>query len=116
MGNPVGAPPGGRVHWLIYNLSAEFKRKYYTNYDYSKHSYLFLRKYDRVSLKSLRRSDMFIVVRTSKKCWRVTAHYMSTGESCYASFRNSQAVADYLEAKSAEYEQKRLTSTVSDSE
>lgn len=106
--NLKGAPKGGRVHWLIYRLSADFKRKYYVNYDYSKHSYLFLRNYGGFSLKKLRRSDMFIVVRTSKMCWRVTSHNMPFGSSEYASFRDSQAVADYLEKKSMEYAEERL--------
>lgn len=105
--NLKGAPKGGRVHWLIYRLSGDFKRKYYISYDYSKHSYLFLRNYGGFSFKKLRCTDMFIVVRTSKLCWRVTSHNILLGRSEYASFRDSQAVADYLETKSAEYEQKR---------
>lgn len=102
-----GAPKGGRVHWLIYRLSVNFKRKYFTNYDYAKHSYLFLRNLGGVSLKKLRRSDMFIVVRTSKLCWRVVSHNMMFGQSEYASFKDSQAVAEYLESKSDEYEAMR---------
>lgn len=65
----VGAPPGGRVHWLLWALRGEFIHVYQVHYDYLYHNYAFIRyrphRYNSVL-------DMFIVVRSSKKCWRVS--------------------------------------------
>lgn len=64
----VGAPKGGRVHWLIWALRGEFIHVYEVSYDYLYHNYAFVRyrphRYNSIL-------DVFIVVRTSKKCWRV---------------------------------------------
>lgn len=60
----TGAPKGGRVHWLVYELSNEFKSEYKILYDYSTHNYLFWRK-------GIRIRDFFLVMRTSKKCFRI---------------------------------------------
>ncbi len=103
-----GAPKGGRVHWLLHRLSFDFRHKYYRSYDYLKHSYFFLRNYDGFSMKHLRMSDVFIVTRTSKLCWRVSSCNIPFGLCEYASLRDSQAVADYLDMKSSEYEQQRI--------
>ena len=60
-------------------------------------------------MTKLRISDVFIVTRTSKLCWRVSSCNIPFGNCEYASFRDSQAVADYLDMKSLEYEQQRLS-------
>ena len=63
----IGSPVGGRVHWLIWALRGEFLRVYESHYDYLSHNYVFVRyrphRYNRIL-------DIFIVIRTSKKCWR----------------------------------------------
>lgn len=60
----VGAPKGGRVHWLLWNLTPEFKGKYTLHFDYRYHNYVFLR-YDKRKLR-----DIFIVMRTSIHRWK----------------------------------------------
>lgn len=61
----VGAPPGGRVHWLLLHLPREFCRAYILRYDYLYHNYHFTR-YAKRSIV-----DEFIVIRTSRRCFRV---------------------------------------------
>lgn len=39
----IGAPLGGRVHWLLWCLSPEFKGAYRLYYNYTYHRYLFYR-------------------------------------------------------------------------
>ena len=60
----VGAPKGGRVHWLLLCLSPEFKGKYKLHFDYKYHNYVFLR-YDKRKLL-----DIFIVMRTLIHGWK----------------------------------------------
>ena len=60
----IGAPKGGRVHWLLHNLSPDFKEKYILHFDYQYHNYVFLR-YEKRKLY-----DIFIVLRTSVHGWR----------------------------------------------
>ena len=40
----VGAPKGGRVHWLLINLPLYVKKNYYVNYNYPYHDYCIHRK------------------------------------------------------------------------
>lgn len=63
-----GSPAGGRVHWLLWALRGEFLHVYQVRYDYLFHNYAFVRfrphRYNSLL-------DIFVVVRSSKKCWRV---------------------------------------------
>lgn len=61
----VGAPPGLTVHWLISELAGDFTRAYKLSYNEKKHNYHFARYRKRTMF------DEFIVVRTSKRCYRV---------------------------------------------
>ncbi len=61
-----------RVHWLLWHLPAEFKANYRLIFDYAKHSYFFFRMIG--NTKRIR--DLFVVVRTSKHCFRVA--YVNT--------------------------------------
>lgn len=54
----------GRVHWVLHHLPFDFKNAYNLQYDYALHRYCFYRNF-RYNLL-----DCFIVVRTSKKCFR----------------------------------------------
>lgn len=79
----VGAPRGGRVHWLLWHLRRDFKNAYQLQYNYSEHRYMFYR------MQGHSVYDVFIVVRTSKSCWRCmysnsvfdTLEYFSTQTS-----------------------------------
>ena len=59
-----GAPKGGRVHWLLWNLTPDFKGKYVLHYDYKYNNYVFLR------YRKRKLYDIFIVMRTSVHGWR----------------------------------------------
>lgn len=61
----IGAPMGGRVHWLLLFLSKRFLNAYRLRFDYEYHNYYFSR-YDGRTVR-----DEFIVVRTSRSCFRV---------------------------------------------
>lgn len=64
-GRGVGSPPGYYVFWLLEALKGEFMLKYeYTNCR-CKHNYRFARYRKRTLI------DEFIIIRTSKKCYRV---------------------------------------------
>lgn len=73
-----------RVHWLIHNLEREFKEKYILSYDYANHSYLFYR------MKGRKMHDCFIIVRTSKRCFRVS--YANTEKRHYEAFTCRKSV------------------------
>lgn len=60
----VGAPKGGRVHWILWNLPSDFKRAYILRFDYPLHRYIFYR------LSGTRLYDFFVVDRTSKRYFR----------------------------------------------
>ena len=62
----VGAPKGGRVHWLLYHLDIDFLKAYELYYNYSEHNYVFVRYLKR------RIYDIFIVFQTSKHYWQCT--------------------------------------------
>lgn len=89
MSRRVGAPKGGRVHWLLWNLRGDFKRAYRCVYNYAKHSYVFYR----FRGKCLR--DVFLVVQTSRHCWRcmyfdsvmLEFQYFSCFASCHLALR-----------------------------
>lgn len=72
-----------RVHWLLWNLTPEFKGKYQLIYDYAKHSYTFYR------MDGRKLYDIFIVVRTSKRCWKVSYCNARTKEMQVFSCRKS---------------------------
>ena len=86
----AGAPPGGRVHWLILHLPREFKRVYDYDYNYAYHNYIFYR------LRGHHLVDVFIVKRTSKHYWR--AMYCNVKEQKYECFgyRNTKMIAEYM--------------------
>lgn len=55
----------GKVHWLLHNLPLDFKKSYKCYFDYACHNYIFYRNKGYIVL------DCFIVIRTSRKCFRV---------------------------------------------
>lgn len=77
MANKRGAPPGGRVHWLLFCLPNEFKQAYQIEYDYARHNYTFYR----MNGKEL--YDVFIVVQTSLHYWHVTYANLDTHQYEY---------------------------------
>lgn len=60
-----GAPPGLTVHWLEMELRVPFRKEYKLTYNPNHHYYHYVR-YNKRTLV-----DEFIVIRTSKRCYRV---------------------------------------------
>ena len=91
----IGAPKGGRVHWMLENLSKEFRQAYCINYNYSchtnEHNYLFARYSGRALY------DVFIIKQTSKHFWR--AMYCCPSFNAYEiySARSTAKIAVWME-------------------
>ena len=85
----------GRVHWLLWNLSPLFKGRYKLSFDYAFHRYTFYRTY--CNGRSNRLLDCFIVVRTSKRCFRMSYMNDLYRVALYESFRTSAACAHRME-------------------
>lgn len=83
----MSAPCGGRVHWLLWNLKPDFKKAYECIYNYAIHRYTFVRR-DRKGI-----NEIFIVVRTSKRCFRVMYANLETRSIEYFSCQKSSHVA-----------------------
>lgn len=79
-----------RVHWLLWNLSSDFKGKYVLRFDYSFHNYLFYR----FNPHSWKIGQVFQVIRTSKKCFRLM--YYNDGIFRYYSFKTSKQCAEKM--------------------
>lgn len=92
----VGAPKGGRVHWLLINLPLYVRLNYWVNYDYPTHDYFLCRKCRKISLNNFRFMDLYIVKRTSRKCWRLMAFHMETAQTVFRTFRKSAEVAECI--------------------
>lgn len=83
----VGAPRGGRVHWLLWNLRRDFKGAYQLSFDYVTHNYVFYRMQHRQLY------DVFVVVRTSRHCWRCMYSNVNQHIFEYFSTDNSKKMA-----------------------
>lgn len=95
----VGAPKGGRVHWFLLNLPCYVTENYRCSFDYEKHAYFLFRRCAQISKGNFAISDFYTIVRTSRRCWRVTAHDMVSKETVYKSAQTSagagKIVAEY---------------------
>ena len=91
MPGKVGAPPGGRVHWLLWHLSKEFKRAYRLRFDYEYHNYHFARYAARTPI------DEYIVIRTSRRCFRCMYFNYDNDYFEYFSEPTSRQLAEHME-------------------
>lgn len=83
----IGAPLGGRVHWFLYNLPDFIKRLYVVRYDYALHNYAMFR-YKKRSL-----IDLFMIVRTSRRCWRcIYCHYLKKSVNYFSAQSSKQLI------------------------
>ena len=92
MTRKIGAPTGGRVHWLIMFLSREFKRAYKLRFDYEYHNYHFTR-YNEGS-KTPR--DEFIIIRTSRSCFRAMYFNYVNTYFVYFSEETAREMAEHV--------------------
>ena len=102
----VGAPPGLTVHWLISALAGEFTKSYKLSYNRKYHHYRFYRFRKRTLI------DEFLVVRTSKRCYRVMYFNEDFKHFLYFSAKNYRECAErmrgiYNAIKLAEVAEKR---------
>lgn len=91
MQHRVGAPRGLRVHWLHYELSADFTLHYHLNFTRKFHNYRYARFRKRTLI------DEFIVIRSSKKCYRVMYFNNDFKFFKYFSARNYRTCAEKME-------------------
>ena len=84
-----------RVHWLLFDLSTDFKGYYKLLFDYAKHSYLFYRTY--CEGRSNRLKEVFIVIRTSKRCYRLMYYNHYFNVFFQRSYRSACACALEME-------------------
>lgn len=87
----VGAPPGGRVHWLLLHLGRDFKRAYKLRFDYEYHNYHFTRYDARTPI------DEYIIIRTSRRCFRCMYFNYRNNYFEYFSEQTSKAMAEHME-------------------
>lgn len=83
----VGAPPGLFVHWLNLELVGEFTAAYKLTFSQRHHNY----RYARYKKKTL--TDEFLIVRTSKRCYRVIYFNNDFKYFRYFSFKNYRSCA-----------------------
>lgn len=88
----VGAPPGLTVHWLVDELHGEFVKAYNLSLNRKHHNYFFTRYRKRTLI------DVFIVVRTSKRCYRVMYFNADFNHFQYFSSENYRECADKMKS------------------
>ena len=81
----------GRVHWLLWHLSADFCRAYSIHYNYLYHNYSFVRYTGRSVL------DMFIVQQTSRHYWQVMYVNVKTQHYEHFGYRRTKYLAEKME-------------------
>lgn len=87
----IGAPKGGRVHWLLISLkSYVWNYGYDVSFDYSEKDYCLSRK-----VKNTIRA-VFIIKKTSNNAYRLTYHNFSTKKTLYKSFKSAKKCAVYI--------------------
>lgn len=90
---PVGAPKGGRVHWLLLSLNSNVWNYGYTvSYNYEDKSYCLFRK-----VKNTMRA-VFIIIKTSTYAYRLSYHNFYTKKTLYNSFKSAKKCARFINA------------------
>lgn len=89
----VGAPLGGRVHWLLYHLPRNIARDFRLYMDYDYHNYMFMR----FPIGKRNPRDLFIIIRTSRKCFRCMYFHFEYNYFEYFSERTSRKMAEHME-------------------
>ena len=102
----MGTNEGGRVHWFLLHLSPMVKTRFKLFWDYEYHNYALIRTEKRTLI------DVFVVVRSSERCFRVIYFNKKTLYFEYFSARNAKAAAELVNKKAAR--QKRAEQRGSD--
>ena len=82
---------GGRVHWLLLFLPRNFTRVYTLQFDYEYHNYHFVRYDARTPI------DEYIIIRTSRNCFRCMYFNYKTTYFDYFSEQTAKHTADHIE-------------------
>lgn len=91
MKRKAGAPMGGRVHWFLMFLSKDFVRAYKLSFDYEYHNYYFARHEGRTVI------DEFIIIRTSRSCFRCMYFHHKNNYFEYFSETTPKATAEHVD-------------------
>lgn len=96
-----------RVHWFLWNLPTNVKRAYRLYYDYEYHNYLLVR----FPFGKLKPVDLFVIIRTSRRCWRCMYYHFYFNYFEYFSEKTSSMLAKkveftYLKMWKAEFDEK----------
>lgn len=83
-----------RVHWLLLDLSSDFKGYYKLLFDYAEHKYVFYRTY--CNQRSPRLKEIYIVIRSSKRCYRLMYYNNYKNLFDCKNFRTVHECADYM--------------------
>ena len=94
----VGAPGGTHWHWLLSDLSTYVNTHYILSYDYNKDSYFLER-----DTRKNKEKDYFIIIRTSKNCFRVMYHNKAKKMFDYRTFSNSITCAEMIHFYAVKY-------------
>lgn len=79
-----------RVHWCLIHLSKNILSNYIFKYDYSCHNYTLYRN------KGYKLYDCYMIVRTSRKCFRLMYYNSHNLTTKYYTFRKSKDVAAFI--------------------
>ncbi len=91
--NTPGAPFGGRVHSLIDYLPPAFNKQYEKIYNYKFKNYMFIRKGGYLGRTVI---DTFIIVRTSRRCYRVNYCNVNHLYFCTFSVKTPKELAERM--------------------
>lgn len=86
-----GAPPGGRVHWLLMCLPSIVNKLYEFSYDEEANHLCLTRYYKRKLV------EVFVCMRTSVARYVVMYHNFEVGTFEKKSFAKAQELANYIE-------------------
>lgn len=85
-----------RVHWFILNLPLCIKRNYKLFFDYEYHNYTLLRyPYGKKWGSPV---DLFVIIRTSRRCWRGMYFHFEYNYFEYFSAQTSKKVCERMES------------------
>lgn len=88
-----GAPFGGRVHNIFADLPGDFMSEYELTYNYQFKNYMFYRRTGYLAKNII---DVFIIVKTSRRCYRVNYCNSKYLYFCNFSAQNSKELADIM--------------------
>lgn len=87
-----GAPKYGLQHWFLWDLPSVVRKDYKIIYNANANNYMLIRLFTKSP-------DYYIIVRTSRKCWRLTYCNSGTPTIEYKTFATGSKVADFISTR-----------------